>query len=628
MERSNRLFHILAVIPLIILAFGQAKGLLFKVDDWNYLNLPVSWNELLIVLSLGLFLLPYGYRLVESWFGGLLKIMLVCGIIGILAAIAVPNFRKARDGGGFSVGGAKDINTFRLNVAKGNMPSETDITHEGIFYDYYFNSIDASGSVDPSSPSSFASGTLPVTEPTIAPTTGSSSELVSGTGVFKPTCSWGVLKNPLGSDHELFTAIGLRSTLDTNAIKRKKLNLVVVLDNSGSMRSSFRSYYYDQFVTEKDLRRQEEDPESQGSKMSVANNALVNMLKHLNDDDRFGMVVFNSRATVAKPVRSVGNTDMAAISRHIKEITPTGGTNMEAGMRLGRSLLNGYEDADPEEYENRLIFLTDAMPNTGQISRHGLFGMAEEYASQRIYTTFIGVGVDFQTELVNFITRIRGANYYSILAGWEFKQRLDREFVYMVTPLLFNLTVTLHSDSFAIDAVYGSPEADRATGLLMKVNTLFPAPCEDDSVRGGIILLKLRRTGPGNDLRLVASYEDRSGRKYQTTVSVPAEEGEEEYCRLPDVRKAILLARFVNLMKEWIRSVRGAPPENPEDRSVSNRNYWEHTSVKMDVSPLMRQNLNTFMAHFQEQSALIGDAALSRELDVLQMLTGTASGTK
>ena len=43
---------------------------------------------------------------------------------------------------GFSAGGAKDINNFRENIQHGFMPQKTDVTMEGIFYDYYFDTGD------------------------------------------------------------------------------------------------------------------------------------------------------------------------------------------------------------------------------------------------------------------------------------------------------------------------------------------------------------------------------------------------------------------------------------------------------------------------------------------------------
>ena len=38
----------------------------------------------------------------------------------------------------FSTGGAKDTNNFRENIKNGYFSISTDITYNGLFYDYYF----------------------------------------------------------------------------------------------------------------------------------------------------------------------------------------------------------------------------------------------------------------------------------------------------------------------------------------------------------------------------------------------------------------------------------------------------------------------------------------------------------
>ena len=40
---------------------------------------------------------------------------------------------------GFSTGGAKDVNNFRENIENGYFPISTDITYNGLFYDYTFD---------------------------------------------------------------------------------------------------------------------------------------------------------------------------------------------------------------------------------------------------------------------------------------------------------------------------------------------------------------------------------------------------------------------------------------------------------------------------------------------------------
>ncbi|MEJ2740867.1 MAG: VWA domain-containing protein, partial [Dehalococcoidia bacterium] len=288
------------------------------------------------------------------------------------------------------------------------------------------------------------------------------------------------------------------------------------------------------------------------SKIEIATESVVALLGHLEDDDRFGMVLYNDSAYLAKPMNLVGNTDMEAIKDHIMEIAAGGGTRMSAGIQMATEMYRELEYIDRSEYENRIIFLTDAMPNLGITGEDDLLNITEGNAEGGIYTTFIGIGVDFNTELVEYITKIKGANYYSVHSAGEFRERMDDEFEYMVTPLVFDLRLTLDASGWEIEKVYGSPEANESTGELMKVNTLFPSSRREGETRGGLILLKLRKTAPDSTLNLRASYEDRNGRSDSAITTVKLQYTHPEYFGNTGIRKGILLARYADLLKNWI----------------------------------------------------------------------------
>lgn len=63
--------------------------------------------------------------------------------VGCGASVSTPG-RVLKKMIGFSAGGAKDVNNFRENIKCGFMPQKTDITMEGIFYDYYFDTVNPS----------------------------------------------------------------------------------------------------------------------------------------------------------------------------------------------------------------------------------------------------------------------------------------------------------------------------------------------------------------------------------------------------------------------------------------------------------------------------------------------------
>jgi Ca-activated chloride channel family protein len=159
---------------------------------------------------------------------------------------------------GLAVGGAKGIDNFRANIENGYLPLPTDITYEGLFYEYYFDT----------------------------------GQTKSCNKLFCPSYSYAVTRDPFSHKTEYYLSVGLNSGMEERDFERKKLNLVIVLDISGSMSSPFNQYYYDQLGNQVELGWLERNKQ----KMEVAKDALVTVLDQLNSDDHFGIVLFNERA--------------------------------------------------------------------------------------------------------------------------------------------------------------------------------------------------------------------------------------------------------------------------------------------------------------------------------------------
>jgi len=490
-------------------------------------------------------------------------------------------------GVGFSAGGAKDINNFRDNIKNGYLPIPTDLQYEGLFYDYYFD-------------------------------TGQTQECDD---LFCPSYSTAVSEDPLSDETDRHMTVGLNSGLEE--VERKKLNTVVVLDISGSMGSSFNEYYYDRFGN-----RQEVENYTGERKIEVATDVVASMTEHLNEDDRFGMVLFNSEANVAKPVRDVGDTDMDAIRGHIRELEAGGGTRMSAGMSEATRMLRNYTDADQSEYENRMVFMTDAMPNLGDTDSGSLLGKMERNAENNIHTTFVGMGVDFNTEIVEEITSVRGANYFSVHSAEQFEERMDDNFEYMVTPLVYNLELEVESDGYEIEKVYGSTAADEATGEIMKINTLFPSPKKEGKTKGGVVLVKLEKQGDNPNLELEASWENRQGETDSTTRSVTFTSDEPDAYDNPGIRKAVLLTRYADLMKNWMvhesdeadEEIEVRPGTSIEPHPDLTLGKWERQSQELTVSPPYDERIDEFSEYFEDETEALNNDSLQEELDLLNRL--------
>jgi Ca-activated chloride channel homolog len=496
---------------------------------------------------------------------------------------------------GLSAGGAKDVNNFRDNIKNAYLPLPTDITYEGLFYDYYFDT----GQQKPCNK------------------------------LFCPSYSFAVTKDPFSQKTEYYLSVGLNSGLKQSDFDRKLLNLVIVLDMSGSMSSPFDEYYYDSTGTSVRLSSQERNQQ----KLEVAKDAIMAITDQLSEGDRLGIVAFDTSASVLLPMTAVSRLDMDDVQRDVDRIRPGGSTDLSSGMRLGTDMLNKYSGSDPNIYENRIIFITDAMPNTGETGEYSLARLLKKNADSHMYTTFIGVGVDFNTELIEYITKTRGANYYSVHSPREFMDRVENEFDFMVTPLIFNLKLNLEAKGWDIQRVYGSPEADQATGEIMQINTLFPSENKEGETRGGLILLKLtKRSGETGSLRLTTSYEDRSGRRDSSESVIYLENTRPEYFDNDGIRKGVLLARYADLMKDWISDQREnahinvvwKPRVNMDDGICIPPvplSTWERQSMSLNVSYEYRTLFKQFSGYFSDEMDEIGDEDLGQELDILQALS-------
>jgi Ca-activated chloride channel family protein len=486
----------------------------------------------------------------------------------------------ADDSLGMATGGAADVTNFRENIRSGYTPQPDALATEGLFYDYHFQT----------------GGTAPETD-----------------ALFAPQYASALSEHPLTDEVEPYVAVGLDSNISAAEFERPALDLVAVLDISGSMDSQFDQYYYDEHGRRRGTDAGEE------TKLSAAVDSLCALTEQLEADDRLGVVLYNNRSHVAKPLRDVDATDLPAIRRHLREITAGGGTNLADGFEAAWELL---ADTPAEGREQRVVFMTDMMPNAGATDEGELTSLFADAASTGVHTTFVGMGLDENADLAAALSGIRGANHYFVTSGEEFRQRLGAEFAYMVTPLVYDLALELDAEGCAIEAVAGSPSADSTTGRLMHVGTLFPSPKQDGEARGGIVLVRLDRAALTADLELVASWTERDGEAYSQRLRIELPDAPESYAH-DGVRKAIALSRYARELRSWVETVHTA-----SDRSAAvddwlledGRSEHERDSVPLAVPDDAAARFQRLRAYLADEMAALGDETLQQELNLLTRL--------
>jgi Ca-activated chloride channel family protein len=290
------------------------------------------------------------------------------------------------------------------------------------------------------------------------------------------------------------------------------------------------------------------------------------------------------------------------------------------------------------------------MPNRGELNKDRLFGLAKDASKRDIHTTFIGIGVDFNNDLVEYVSKTKGANYFSVHSSKAFEKLLDKEFEYMVTPLVYDLELSLNNANYSIEAVYGSPDADTATGEIMKVHTLFPSHNDGTATKGGVILIKLHKN-PKNEssekLMLNVSYKDVNGKLYSNSQNVSFKR-QKLYMDNSGIRKAILLSDYVSMMKNWLIDARKGcndkvsyakeqpievlkqrcmiyPPLHPDFPRIKT---WERKSCKLEVSQGYKHLFTIFKKHYISEMRRLNDKSLEKEFTILNTLLNTVRETK
>lgn len=314
---------------------------------------------------------------------------------------------------GATPGGAQDIQYFRDRVKAGEIPHANTFTPEGLFSEH----------------------DLP---------------LAAGRACDQTLCTVGeatgaaLIAQP---EVQYLAQLGFSSGLDPKTFRRAPLNLVAVIDKSGSM---------------------------SGQPLDLVKESLYRVLDQLGPDDQLSIVLYGDRAHEHLAPTSV--RDKAAIAAGIAAIQSAGSTAMEEGLRVGYEL--AARSARGFRGTSRVMLFTDERPNVGATDRHSFMGMAREASRGGVGLTTVGVGVQFGAELATAISSVRGGNLFFFPDSARMTKVFREEFDTMVTELAYDLKLEVSpAPGLKIAGIYGIPgkAVEWAPGgaLRVSVETIF-----------------------------------------------------------------------------------------------------------------------------------------------------------
>ncbi len=179
--------------------------------------------------------------------------------------------------------------------------------------------------------------------------------------------------------------------------RRSPINLALVIDRSTSM---------------------------SGDRIEKAREAAILAVNMLNATDTLSVVAYDNRAEVIIPATKVSNKPalIASIQQHIH---PQGMTALFAGVSKGIGQVDKHLN---QEQVNRIILLSDGQANTGPTSISELADLARIAAKKGIAITTIGLGDDYNEDLMTTIAGYSDGNHAFVANSADLESAFTKEF--------------------------------------------------------------------------------------------------------------------------------------------------------------------------------------------------------
>ncbi len=199
---------------------------------------------------------------------------------------------------------------------------------------------------------------------------------------------------PAGESQDVVLKVTLDAPPVPAGIRRPRVNLALVLDQSGSM---------------------------SGTKMEQAKAAAVEALTRLGRRDVFSVVVYDTNVHTIVPAQSAGYVDR--IVRTIENIQAGGNTALFGGVSQGAAEIRKHLEND---FIHRIVLLSDGLANVGPRMPEDLGRLGASLLKENISVTTVGVGTDYNEDLMARLAQNSDGNTYFVESGVDLPRILPR----------------------------------------------------------------------------------------------------------------------------------------------------------------------------------------------------------
>lgn len=236
----------------------------------------------------------------------------------------------------------------------------------------------------------------------------------------------------------IWLQIGLQARA-AKTVERTPLNLALVLDTSGSM----------------------DTPD----KMPYLKQSLMLFLRSLRPEDQIAIVTYDNDAHLLWRSQPVG--DGSWIRSTVESLRPDGSTNLHAGLMLG---LQEVERNFDIRRNNRVILLTDGIANRGVTDAGRIAREALDYNLKGIYLSTIGLGLNFNDQLLATLAQQGRGAYHFVDSAQEMDKVFRQEVEGLVERVANDVRISIQPEAGVelqmVTGFEGNPPASGAQVVL------------------------------------------------------------------------------------------------------------------------------------------------------------------
>ncbi|WP_416670719.1 macro domain-containing protein [Egbenema bharatensis] len=228
-------------------------------------------------------------------------------------------------------------------------------------------------------------------------------------------------------------------------LQRPSLNLGFVVDRSGSM--------------------------SADRKIDYARKAVCYAIEQLLPNDRFSVTIFDDQVETLIP--STPANQQSSFTRLVKQIRPGGSTSLHAGWVQGGIQVSQSLTAEL----NRVILLSDGLANVGETNPDTIASDVHGLAQRGISTSTMGLGDDYNEDLLEAMARSGDGNYYYIASAEQLPAIFEQELQGLAATIgrQVAISITPQGEVTVADVLN---DLDEDQGRLKLPNLLYSKPID------------------------------------------------------------------------------------------------------------------------------------------------------